>query len=32
MNGKPDPMLLDKLVSDPVRYWREREEEVRALA
>jgi sugar phosphate isomerase/epimerase len=28
MFGKPDPALLDKLVSDTVRYWRDREEAV----
>jgi sugar phosphate isomerase/epimerase len=32
MFGKPDPSLLDKLVSDTVRYWREREEAVKSLA
>lgn len=31
MFGKPDPSLLDKLVSDTVRYWREREEAVKSL-
>ena len=31
MNGKPDPTLLDHLVGQTVRYFREREEVVRAL-
>lgn len=32
MFGKPDPSLLDKLVSDTVRYWREREDMIKAQA
>jgi len=31
MNGKPDPALLDRLVGQTARYFREREEAVRAL-
>jgi hypothetical protein len=31
MNGKPDPKLLDRLVGQTARYFREREEAVRAL-
>ncbi|MBM3705704.1 MAG: hypothetical protein FJW66_04175 [Actinobacteria bacterium] len=31
MYGKPDPKLLDKLVSDSVTYFRAREEEVLSL-
>lgn len=29
MFGKPDPVLLDKLVSDTVSYWRERERQIK---
>jgi len=32
MFGKPDGALLDKLVSDTVGYWRQRENEVKSLA
>lgn len=32
MFGKPDTELLDKLVSDTVSYWRERENEIKSLA
>lgn len=32
MFGKPDAALLDKLVSDTVGYWRQRENEVKSLA
>lgn len=31
MNGKPDPALLDRLVGQTARYFRDREEVVRAL-
>lgn len=31
MNGKPDPALLDRLVGQTARYFREREEAVRGL-
>jgi sugar phosphate isomerase/epimerase len=31
MNGKPDPALLEKLVQQTARYFREREDAVRAL-
>ncbi len=31
MNGKPDEELLDKLVSDTVSYWREREKQIKSL-
>ena len=32
MFGKSDSSLLDKLVSDTARYWREREREIKSLA
>lgn len=32
MFGKPDTELIDKLVSDTVSYWRERENEIKSLA
>lgn len=32
MFGKPDAELLDKLVSDTVSYWRERENQIKSLA
>ena len=32
MFGRPDPELLDKLVSDTVSCWRERENQIKALA
>jgi hypothetical protein len=31
MNGKPDPALLEKLVQQTARYFREREEALLAL-
>jgi hypothetical protein len=31
MNGKPDPAVPEKLVQQTVRYFREREDAVRAL-
>jgi hypothetical protein len=31
MNGMPDPALLDRLVGQTARYFREREEVVRGL-
>lgn len=30
MFGKPDPALLDRLVSDSVTYWRERESQIKS--
>lgn len=32
MFGKPDPDLLDKLVGDTARHWREREQQIKLLA